>query len=72
MTDGVAAAPTEAGWRYYLQRPVLVIFFLGFSGGLPFPLVYSTLTYWLAEADIVRSTISTFAWLGFAYSLKFL
>ena len=58
------------GWRYYLQRPVLVIFFLGFSGGLPFPLVYSTLTYWLAEAEIVRSTISAFAWLGFAYSFK--
>ena len=51
---------------------MLVIFFLGFSGGLPFPLVYSTLTYWLAEADIVKSTISTFAWLGFAYSFKFL
>ena len=51
---------------------MLVIFFLGFSGGLPFPLVYSTLTWWLAEADIQRSTISTFAWLGFAYSFKFL
>jgi len=62
----------DAGWRYYLQRPVLVIFFLGFSGGLPFPLVYATLTWWLAEADIQRSTISTFAWLGFAYSFKFL
>lgn len=72
MTDGVAAAAQSEGWRYYLKRPVLVIFFLGFSGGLPFPLVYSTLTYWLAEADIVRSTISSFAWLGFAYSLKFL
>ena len=72
MTDGVASATSGEGWRYYLQRPVLVIFFLGFSGGLPFPLVYSTLTYWLAEADIVRSTISSFAWLGFAYSLKFL
>ena len=72
MTDAVTATPADTGWRYYLQRPVLVIFFLGFSGGLPFPLVYSTLTYWLAEADIVRSTISTFAWLGLAYSLKFL
>ncbi len=60
------------GWRYYLKRPVIVIFFLGFSGGLPFPLVYSTLTYWLAEVGIQRSTISTFAWLGFAYSFKFL
>ena len=72
MSDGAAAAAPDTGWRYYLQRPVLVIFFLGFSGGLPFPLVYSTLTYWLAEADIVRSTISSFAWLGLAYSLKFL
>jgi PAT family beta-lactamase induction signal transducer AmpG len=72
VTEGVATAPADTGLRYYLQKPVLVIFFLGFSGGLPFPLVYSTLTYWLAEADIVRSTIGTFAWLGFAYSLKFL
>ncbi len=72
MTDVAETSATDTGWRYYLQRPVLVIFFLGFSGGLPFPLVYSTLTYWLAEADIVRSTISSFAWLGLAYSLKFL
>ena len=68
----VEAAPDSKGWRYYLQRPVIVIFFLGFSGGLPFPLVYGTLTGWLEDADIQRSTISTFAWLGFAYSFKFL
>ncbi len=72
MTAEAAAHETVDGWRYYLKRPVLIIFFLGFSGGLPFPLVYSTLTFWLAEADIQRSTISTFAWLGFAYSFKFL
>jgi len=59
------------GWRFYLQEKILVIFFLGFSAGLPFPLVYSTLTAWLEEAGLQRSTISTFAWLGFAYSLKF-
>ena len=72
MSDAAAGSAADTGWRYYLKRPVLVIFLLGFSGGLPFPLVYSTLTYWLAEADIVRSTISSFAWLGLAYSLKFL
>ena len=60
------------GWRYYLQQKVLALFFLGFSAGLPFPLVYSTLTAWLEEAGLERSTISTFAWLGFAYSFKFL
>ena len=68
-TDTVSPSP---GWRYYLQEKVLVIFFLGFSAGLPFPLVYSTLSAWLEEASVERSTISTFAWLGFAYSLKFL
>lgn len=69
---GTDAPPESPGWRYYLQEKVLVIFFLGFSAGLPFPLVYSTLSAWLEEAGIERSTISTFAWLGFAYSLKFL
>jgi PAT family beta-lactamase induction signal transducer AmpG len=59
------------GWRFYLQEKVLVLFFLGFSAGLPFPLVYATLTAWLEEAGLERSTISTFAWLGFAYSFKF-
>jgi PAT family beta-lactamase induction signal transducer AmpG len=62
----------KPGWRYYLQQKVLVIFFLGFSSGLPFPLVYSTLSLWLRQAGVELSTVSTFAWLGFAYSLKFI
>ncbi len=66
-----SAVEASPGWRYYLQEKILVIFFLGFSSGLPFPLVYSTLSAWLEEAGIERSTLSTFAWLGFAYSLKF-
>jgi len=69
--DEAQPAATPAGWRHYLQEKVLVIFFLGFSSGLPFPLVYATLSAWLEDAGIERSTISTFAWLGFAYSLKF-
>lgn len=60
------------GWRYYLQEKVLVIFFLGFSAGLPFPLVYSTLTARLNDAGLEKSTISAFAWVGFAYAFKFL
>jgi PAT family beta-lactamase induction signal transducer AmpG len=69
--DAIPVPPEKPGWRYYLQEKVLVIFFLGFSSGLPFPLVYATLSAWLEEANVERSTISTFAWLGFAYSLKF-
>ncbi len=66
------ATATVNGIRAFLHRKAIVIFFLGFSSGLPFPLVYATLSAWLEEADIQRSTISTFAWLGFAYSLKFI
>jgi len=72
MTADTQIQSDSPGWRYYLQEKVLVIFFFGFSAGLPFPLVYSTLSTWLEEASIERSTISTFAWLGFAYSLKFI
>ncbi len=72
MTAETGSQEAEGrGWRYYLQEKVLLIFFLGFSSGLPFPLVYATLSAWLEEAGVQRSTISTFAWLGFAYSLKF-
>ena len=63
---------SKIDWKFYFQEKILTIFFLGFSAGLPFPLVYSTLTGWLEESDIERSTISTFAWLGFAYSFKFI
>lgn len=59
-------------WRHYLQDKILALFFLGFSGGLPFPLVYATLTAWLNEAGLQKSTITTFAWVGFAYAFKFL
>ncbi|HNP63530.1 MAG TPA: MFS transporter [Woeseiaceae bacterium] len=72
MTADVGTKAPNSGWRYYIQEKVLVIFFLGFSGGLPFPLVYATLTAWLNEAGLEKSTISTFAWVGFAYAFKFL
>ncbi|MEM8682077.1 MAG: AmpG family muropeptide MFS transporter [Pseudomonadota bacterium] len=62
---------TLSGIGAFLHRKAIVVFFLGFSSGLPFPLVYSTLSAWLEDASVERSTISTFAWLGFAYSLKF-
>ena len=46
--------------------------FLGFSGGLPFLLVFSTLTAWLTEGNVSRSTIGFFAWIGITYSTKVL
>lgn len=45
--------------------------FLGYASGLPFALVLTTLAARLKQAGIDRSTIGYFAWVGFAYSLKF-
>ena len=44
--------------------------FLGFSGGLPFLLVFSTLTAWLRDEGVSRSAIGFFAWVGITYSVK--
>lgn len=44
----------------------------GFSAGIPLSLVFQTLTAWLAQADIERSTIGLISWVGTAYTIKFL
>lgn len=44
--------------------------FLGFSAGLPFLLIFSTLTAWLTEAGVTRTAIGFFSWLGITYSIK--
>ena len=56
----------------YTQPRVIAMVFLGFSGGLPFLLVFSTLTAWLTEGDVSRSAIGFFAWIGITYSIKVL
>jgi PAT family beta-lactamase induction signal transducer AmpG len=43
---------------------------LGFSAGLPFLLVFTTLTAWLTEAGVTRSAIGFFSWVGITYSIK--
>jgi PAT family beta-lactamase induction signal transducer AmpG len=56
----------------YRQRPVLSMLFLGYSAGLPFYLVFQTLSAWLRQEGIERSTIGMLSWVGLAYSFKFL
>ncbi|MES2489174.1 MAG: MFS transporter [Pseudomonadota bacterium] len=63
-------APAQ-GWRIYSNPRVLGMLFLGFSAGLPFLLVFSTLSAWLAQVGISRTTIGYFSWIGLTYSLKF-
>jgi PAT family beta-lactamase induction signal transducer AmpG len=56
----------------YTKKPVLAMIFLGFSAGLPFLLVFSTLSAWLTEAGVTRTAIGFFAWVGITYSIKVL
>src|SRR4051812_8608155 len=56
----------------YREPRVLAMLFLGFSAGLPFMLVFQTLSAWLRQAGIERATIGMLAWVGIVYSIKFL
>ncbi|KAA0011478.1 AmpG family muropeptide MFS transporter [Billgrantia pellis] len=67
--------PAQRSWRaalaVYLRAPVLTMLFLGFSAGLPFLLVFSTLSAWLRSAGVEVAAIGFFAWIGMLYSIKF-
>lgn len=56
----------------YLRPRVMVMIFLGFSAGLPYLLVFSTLSAWLRDVGIARTTIGFFSWVGITYSIKVL
>src|SRR6185369_12265281 len=68
--------PLKRSWgqafAVYLERPVLSMLFLGFSAGLPFYLVYQTLSAWLRTEHIDRSTVTMFGWVGLMYTFKWL
>ena len=74
----VVDAQSKPWWRGWLdavaayKHPrVLAMLFLGFSAGLPFMLVFSTLSAWLREVGIERATIGMLSWVGIIYSVKF-
>jgi len=70
-----ARRPWWRGWldaaAAYRHPRVLAMLFLGFSAGLPFMLVFSTLSAWLREIGIERATIGMLSWVGIIYSIKF-
>jgi len=65
-----------SGWlhafRIYAHPRVLGMLSLGFSAGLPLLLVLGTLSFWLREAGIDRSTIGHLSWIGLAYGFKWM
>ena len=58
--------------RVYSRPQVITMLFLGFAAGLPLLMVFSTLSAWLSDLDISRSTIGFFGWVGITYSIKVL
>ncbi|QNI02821.1 MFS transporter [Halomonas sp. SH5A2] len=60
-----------AALAIYLRAPVITMLFLGFSAGLPFLLVFSTLSAWLRSDGVEVAAIGFFAWVGMLYSIKF-
>jgi PAT family beta-lactamase induction signal transducer AmpG len=60
-----------AGIATYGHARVLAMLALGFSSGLPFPLLLPTLSARLRQAGIDRTTIGYFSLVGLAFSLKY-
>ena len=63
-----------SNWRAaiaaYLHGRVITMMFLGFSAGLPFLVVFSTLSAWLRAEEVSRAAIGFFSWVGITYSVK--
>ncbi len=66
----------ERSWRsalsLYAEPRVLALVGLGFSAGLPYLLVFSTLAAWLRDEGVPRTAIGFFGWVGITYSIKVL
>jgi PAT family beta-lactamase induction signal transducer AmpG len=54
----------------YTSPATLVLLLLGFAAGLPYMLVFSTLSVWLREAGVARETIGFASLIGLAYAFK--
>jgi PAT family beta-lactamase induction signal transducer AmpG len=74
--NGVSPVAPVRKWlascAVYADRRVLALLFFGFSSGLPLALTFGTLSLWLAEVGVSKTTIGLFALMGAPYTFKFL
>lgn len=66
----MASKTWRAALATYASPSSLVLLLLGFASGLPYMLVFSTLSVWLREAGIARATIGYASLIGLAYGFK--
>jgi len=62
----------QNSFKSFLRPQVITMLFLGFSAGIPLLLIFSSLSLWLIEAGVHRSTVTYFSWAALGYSFKFL
>ena len=75
MTDAnTPAKPVRGlgGLAVYGERRVFVMLLLGFSAGLPFLLIFDTLSAWLREDGLSLEVIGFFGLATLSYTLKFI
>jgi len=74
-TDGVSTLASKKSWtetwEAFLEPAVIRMLFLGFSAGIPILLIFSSLSLWLGEAGLKKSSITFFSWAALGYSFKF-
>lgn len=71
MTEAAARRSTWDFIKSLRDRRVLVMLLLGAAAGLPFFLIFDTLSAWLREAELSLQTITVFALATLSYALKF-
>ena len=70
LSSGKTKAAWRDIWKVYSEAATWRMLLLGFSAGLPLLLVFGTLSFWLREAGIDRTTIGYLSWVGLAYGFK--
>jgi PAT family beta-lactamase induction signal transducer AmpG len=61
-----------AGLAVYGERRIAVMLALGFASGLPFLLIFDTLSAWLRQSNLSLQTIAFFGLATLVYAFKFL
>jgi PAT family beta-lactamase induction signal transducer AmpG len=62
----------RAALRTYASPATLALLILGFAAGLPYMLVFSTLSIWLREAGVSLQAIGYASLIGLAYAFKWI
>lgn len=71
-SDAASTRTMSAALAVFTERRALVMIALGFSAGLPFLLIFDTLSAWLRDAGLSLEVIGTFSLATLVYSFKFL